>query len=117
MAFCHALILAADSQHFPQRTADASASRSALECLARANAKQLSYEVHRAPNPVSQEHEKDTMLSIEISSAQLCLLCVGAFGTAAFGCLRTKGDFCVLTSRKVFLLFHVLDVEKLGHVF
>ena len=60
---CHALILAAYSQHFPQRTTDASASRGAPECLVRANAKQLSYEQHRSPNPVAQEHEKDIRLT------------------------------------------------------
>ena len=99
MAFSMHAIVAADSQHFPSRTTDASDSRSAPECLVRANAKQHSYEEHRAPNP-----------------AQLCLLCEGAFGTPAFGCLHTKGYFCVVTNRKVFL-FHVTDVEKVGHAF
>ena len=42
---------------------------------------------------------QEGLQAVEISSAQLCLLCEGAFGNAAFGCLRSKRDFCVWTNR------------------
>ena len=64
---------------------------------------------HRTPNLIAQEHEKDSKLSKFLHIAVTVVR-----GCSRHCCirLRTKCDFCVLTSRTVFLPLHVPDVEN-----